>query len=129
MTRLEILATDESPKVIFDPERGILEIAGKSLPEDTKEFYNPIITMAQSYIKNPKPHTIINLSLVYLNSSSTKKVLELVTYFEEIEKKGFTVELNWFYQEHDEDMLEEGEEFERLTDLKVKFIEIPENQQ
>lgn len=126
MTRIEIDPTDESPKIIFDPDRGLLEIAGKSLPEDTKEFYNPIIQAALSYIESPKPLTIINLSLVYLNSSSTKKVLELVSHFEQIEKKGYKVELNWFYHEHDEDMKEEREEFDRLTDLNVNIKVIPE---
>jgi hypothetical protein len=121
MTKIDIPATDESPKVIFDTDRGILEIVGKSLPEDTKGFYDPIINVVQKYVNKPKPHTVINLNLNYLNSSSTKKILELVTHFETIEKRGFSVELNWFYEENDDDMLEEGQEFNRLTELNVNI--------
>jgi hypothetical protein len=121
MTKIDIPATDESPKVIFDTDRGILEIVGKSLPEDTKGFYDPIIKEVQKYVNKPNPHTVINLKLNYLNSSSTKKILELVTHFEAIEKKGFSVELNWYYEENDDDMLEEGQEFNRLTELSVNI--------
>lgn len=121
MNSINIPASDESPQVFFDPKKGILEISGKSLPEDTKGFYDPIIDAVKEYTQKPNPHTVINLKLNYINSSSTKKILELVTHFEKIEKEGYNVELNWFYEENDDDMLEEGHEFNRLTELNVNI--------
>ena len=123
MDKLLIMATDESPQILFDPGRGILDISGKSLPEDIEEFYKPLESSVMEYVKNPQKETTINFDLVYLNSSSTKKILEIISNFERLPQDGFQVELNWYYSQYDEEMKEEGEEFGRLTDISVNIIE------
>lgn len=122
MKKLILMATDESPQVHFDPTRGILDIVGKSLPEDIEEFYAPLLEIAAQYVKYPQQDTIINFDMTYLNSSSTKKVLEIVTLFESIYEAGHNVIINWYYDEYDEDMRDEGEEFGRLTHVPVTLI-------
>jgi hypothetical protein len=122
MSNLLILATDESPQILFDPSRGILDISGKSLPEDINMFYAPLEDAVIEYVKNPLPNTTINFDLLYLNSSSTKRILEIITHLEPIQKQGFTVTLNWFYGQFDDDMREEGEGFAVLTELPVNII-------
>ena len=122
MKKLMILATDESPQIHFDPTRGILDISGKSLPEDIEEFYKPLEESVRAYIKYPQPKTTINFDMIYLNSSSTKKVLEIVTLFEDVFRKGYTVVLNWYHDAFDDDMMEEGYEFARLTEIPVTII-------
>ncbi|MFP4555814.1 MAG: DUF1987 domain-containing protein [Bacteroidales bacterium] len=123
MEKLLIMATDESPQVLFDPGKGLLDLSGKSLPEDIHEFYSPLEDAVKKYMKAPQEKTIINFDLMYLNSSSTKRILEIITCFETIHKKGYNVILNWYYNQYDEDMMEEGEEFARLTELPVNIIE------
>jgi hypothetical protein len=123
MEKIMVLATDESPQIQFDPKRGLLEITGKSLPEDINEFYTPLENAVKQYITKPQEVTTINFDLVYLNSSSTKKILSIITLFEDIYNKGHSVTLNWYYDQYDEDMMEEGEEFARLTEIPVKLIE------
>lgn len=123
MEILEIEATDESPQIRFDPNKGLLEINGKSLPEDIKGFYQPLEDAVKKYVFTPSPVTNIMFNLVYLNSASTKKILEIITNFEEIAKNGFVVNFYWYYQENDEDMMDEGEGFARLTDLKLNLVE------
>lgn len=122
MGKLILMATDESPQVHFDPTRGILDISGKSLPEDVEKFYSPLLEMAKRYVQHPQFETIINFDMTYLNSSSTKKVLKIVTLFEPMSKAGYKVKINWYYDEYDEDMRGEGEEFARLTDLPLTLI-------
>jgi hypothetical protein len=122
MELLEIEATDESPQIRFDPYKGLLEINGKSLPEHIQEFYKPLDDAVRKYVQNPLPVTNIMFNLVYLNSSSTKKILEIVTHFEEVAKRGLVVNFLWFYKENDEDMLEEGEGFARLTSLSMQLV-------
>jgi len=129
MELLEIEATDESPQIRFDPNKGLLEINGKSLPEHIQEFYKPLEESVVKYVKNPLPVTNIMFNLLYLNSSSTKKILEIVTHFEEVAKKGLIVNFLWFYREDDEDMLEEGEGFAKLTDLPLQLVVYKNNDQ
>jgi hypothetical protein len=100
----------------------MLDISGKSLPEDINLFYTPLEDAVIEYIKNPQTNTTINFDLIYLNSSSTKRILEIITYFELIFKQGFKVSINWFYGQYDDDMREEGEGFAVLTELPVNII-------
>ncbi|HCY00884.1 MAG TPA: nuclear pore complex subunit [Bacteroidales bacterium] len=123
MAKLLIMATDESPQIMFDPSRGILDVFGKSLPENINDFYSPLDQAVAKYVENPQPETTISFDLVYLNSASTKRILEIIYHFEKLYKSGAKVILNWYYDQFDEDMRDEGEDFARLTDLPVKMIE------
>ncbi len=122
MNKLLILATDESPQILFDPGRGMLDISGKSLPEDINEFYEPLEEAVIEYIKNPQPITTVNFDLLYLNSASTKRILEIITHLEKIFHSGYKVNLNWYYGQYDDDMRDEGEGFAMLTELPVNII-------
>ncbi|MDD2198062.1 MAG: DUF1987 domain-containing protein [Bacteroidales bacterium] len=123
MAKLLIMATDESPQIMFDPSRGILDIFGKSLPENINDFYSPLDQAVVKYIENPQPETTISFDLAYLNSASTKRILGIIYHFEKLYKSGAKVILNWYYDQFDEDMRDEGEDFARLTDLPVKMIQ------
>jgi hypothetical protein len=101
---------------------GIIEIAGKSLPENAIVCYSPLQKLVKKYVNNPQQKTIINFRLEYLNSSSAKSIVEILTILEQILPKGFAVEVKWFYKAEDDDMLEEGEEFRRMTSIPI-FLE------
>ncbi|MDX9770905.1 MAG: DUF1987 domain-containing protein [Tenuifilaceae bacterium] len=122
MSKLLILATDESPQIHFDPSRGIMDISGKSLPEDIDQFYKPLEELVKHYVTKPQKVTTVNFDMQYLNSASTKKVLEIVTHLEALSKNGLEVKINWYFDEYDEDMKEEGDEFARLTDIPLTLI-------
>lgn len=121
MNKLFTEAAEDSPSIMFDGELGIMEIKGKSLPEDAIVCYTPLYQAVSEYVKSPKDKTTVNLRLEYLNSSSAKKILKIINLLEELPSQGYPVEINWYYNENDEDMLEEGMEFRRLTTLHIKF--------
>lgn len=122
MSKIVIVATDESPAILFDSEMGLLEISGRSLPEDPKKLYNPLEQAVLQYLSNPLTHTTINFTFDYLNSASTKRILRIISHFEEQHRLGNQVTLNWYYDEFDEDMREEVQEFARLTSIEVNLI-------
>ncbi|RPH31502.1 MAG: DUF1987 domain-containing protein [Bacteroidales bacterium] len=122
MERYFTNSTDDSPSILFDGDKGLIEIIGKSLPEDAITCYTPLYNLAKEYIKSPKQHTTLNFRLVYLNSSSAKKILEIISLFEDFPSQDYRVTLNWFYNADDEDMHEEGEEFKRMTDLPITLV-------
>lgn len=122
MEKYFIEATEDSPSILFDKDKGLIEIKGRSLPEDAITCYNPLYKLVKEYAISPKQITTFNFRLGYLNSSSAKKILEVISLLENLPAQGFQVDLNWFYNTEDEDMHEEGEEFKRLTDLKLNLI-------
>lgn len=114
--------TEDSPSILFDGDKGLIEIIGKSLPEDANACYAPLYKLVKEYAQSPMKITTINFRLVYLNSSSAKKILEIITLLEELPSQGYQVDLKWFHNADDEDMHEEGEEFKRMTDLPIILI-------
>jgi len=122
---MDILKIDkriDSPMVLADGQSGYFEVNGKSLPEDAVEFYKPLENYVQEYVKSPQQKTTINLKLEYLNTSSSKKLLDIIGYFEALPSQGYEVELNWYHRDEDQDMIDEGVEFAHMTSLKVNFI-------
>lgn len=122
MDTLKIEKRIDSPMVLADGQSGYFEVNGKSLPEDAIEFYKPLENYVREYVKSPKQKTTINLKLEYLNTSSSKKLLDIIGYFESLPSQGYEVELNWYHRDEDQDMIDEGVEFAHMTSLKLNFI-------
>jgi len=117
-----IKESEDLPEIKIDPNAGKLEFVGKSLPEDPTAFYIPVEAAVREYIKSPKPVTTIELRLEYLNSSSQKRILEILSLFEKIISDKTKVYINWYYPGEDEDILEEGRDIAKILKLPVNLI-------
>jgi len=118
--------TQKTPSIEFDAKVGKIEIKGRSIPENSIEFYNPLIAWLEEYSGNAKPTTEVNIQLEYFNTSSSKCILDVFKKLEVVAKAGSDVKVNWFYEEDDEDMLEAGEDYQSIIKLPFKMIEIEE---
>jgi len=124
MKNLHIPATQTSPEISFDCEKHILEIKGESFPEDTAEFYSPVFSWIEEYLEFIKDYkVIINIELIYFNSSSSKVFMDLFDILEVAADKGKQIIINWIYDEENENALLAGEEFkEDLESLTFNLI-------
>jgi hypothetical protein len=122
MEPLILQETQATPKVVFDKKNERMEISGNSLPEDVMTFYNLLVNWLQEYVKDPNPHTIMDIRLYYFNSSSSKVMVDVIAPLEALVKKGLKVEINWYYLEVDEDMLSTGKEYEEMFNIPFNFI-------
>ena len=119
MSNLIINDSIKTPTVVFDIT-GILEIKGKSIPENSLEFYRPVFEWLDIYSKSPAPKTELKISLEYFNTSSSKCLLDILRRLETINLSGKSaVKVLWFYDADDEDMMEAGEDYQAL--VKVPF--------
>ena len=109
MEKFSIAGTPKTPTINFDMEGGFLEIKGRSIPENSIEFYKPLVDNLEKYAGAPKPATNVNIQLEYFNTSSSKCILDVFKKLETIHKGGSQVTINWHYEEDDEDMGQEGE--------------------
>ncbi len=126
MEAISIDGTAKTPTVKFDAESGIMEIKGRSIPENSIEFYKPLVDWLDEYAKGPKELTQVNVQLEYFNTSSSKCILDVFKKLETIQKGKQEVIINWYYEEDDEDMLEAGEDYESIIRVPFKMIEIVE---
>jgi hypothetical protein len=124
MESLIIEGTSKTPSVKFDPNIGLIEIKGRSIPENSIEFYKPMVDWLDLYAQNPKHQTKVNIQLEYFNTSSSKCILDVFKKLELIHKANHEVIINWYYEEDDEDMLEAGEDYESIIRIPFKMIEI-----
>lgn len=131
MEVLNLELTENTPKIILDPNNHNLEFEGDSRPEDVQKFFQPIMNWLNDYEAFSKTAGVINLNanfkLEYFNSSSAKYIMDIILKLGKIaEPENITLNINWHYDEMDEDMLDAGEEFEDMLDVEFNFIVIPE---
>ena len=124
MESIFIEGTQKTPSVKFDGKTGIIEIKGRSIPENSIEFYKPLVDWLEEYAKKPIEKTQVNVQLEYFNTSSSKCILDEFKKLEAIHKAKHDVVINWYYEEDDEDMLEAGEDYESIIRVPFKMIEI-----
>ncbi len=118
--------TPKTPYVKLEGDIGVVEIKGRSIPENSVEFYKPLIDWIEEYGNAPNDTTVINIQLEYFNTSSSKCILDIFKKLELLFKKGFKVQVNWYYEEDDEDMFEAGEDYQSIINLPFKMIEMEE---
>jgi len=122
MEALDLKATNDTPKVLLDPENNIFEISGRSLPEDVVSFYQPVIDWLDEYKDSPNPSTEFVFKYIYFNTATSKLVQDILIKLEEIGEEGNEVKVMWYYVEDDEDMLDLGEEFSENVDIPFEII-------
>lgn len=116
----------KTPSIKVNAVSGNVEIAGRSNPENSSEFYQPLIAWLDDYVVSPAPMTTLTLNLEHFNTSSSKCILDLLKRFKRLDENGNKFEINWYYEDDDEEMLETAEIYEGMTNLKFKKIPIPE---
>lgn len=119
METINIEPSVKTPRIIFDAIEGILEIEGRSIPENSTEFYKPIFEWLDLYIETPVSNTKFNFKLEYFNTSSSKCILDVLRKLEKLHKNGNAVVVNWYYEEDDEDMKEAGENYQRIVSVPI----------
>ena len=126
MDIISIEGTQKTPTINFDHSAGVVEIKGRSIPENSIEFYKPLVEWLEDYQAEAKDLTNVNIQLEYFNTSSSKCILDVFKKLESLHKAGNEVIINWHYEEDDEDMLEAGEDYQSIIKVPFKMIEIEE---
>jgi len=122
MENINIAGTLKTPTIKSDPHQGIIEIKGRSNPENSVAFYKPLLDWLIEYAKVPVEKTVINVQLEHFNTSSSKCILEVFKKLEVVKKSNHEVIVNWYYEKNDEDILEAGENYEAMTSLPFKMV-------
>lgn len=124
MEPIIIEGTQKTPTINFNASEGVFEIKGRSIPENSVEFYKPLVEWLEQYKECALPKTVVDVKLEYFNTSSSKCILDVFKKLEAIHKAKNEVEVHWYYEEDDEDMLEAGEDYESIIRVPFKMVEI-----
>ncbi len=123
MTDLQIHGTASAPMVRANKTTGILEMRGDSYPENSFEFFKPIVGWIESYLADSEAPLTIELFLLYLNTSSVKVMMDIFDTLEEAHQSGRTVQVNWHYDADNERIAELAEEFKEDCTFPFDIIQ------
>jgi hypothetical protein len=122
MTKLEIAPTQSTPKVVFDPSSNRFEVSGLSKSEFPGEFYEQITMWANENLKEPLDKMVFNIELIYMNSSSAKRLLEFFKVLQNHYQKGIDMEINWHHSQEDESIIESGSSYQESLEMPFNLI-------
>ena len=126
MEKIINAGSPKTPTIKVDGDTGIIEVNGRSNPENSSEFYRPLIEWLDEYIVRPAPKTTLNINLEHFNTSSSKCILDIFKRIKKLQESEKDLAINWYYEDDDEEMLETAEIYETMTGLKFEKIGIPE---
>lgn len=127
MDKLIIEGSPKTPGINFDPAAGQFEITGRSIPENAVNFYKPIYEWLDEYVKSPAGKTELHVKLEYFNTSSSKCLLDVFKKMEFLTKNGIAeANVNWYFEEDDEDMQEAGEDYDIIIAIPFNFVSVEE---
>lgn len=112
------------PTINFDFDKGVLEISGRCVPENSREFFKPLFEALDNYTEVAKPVTNVSIQLEYFNTSSSKEILDVFRVLAKINKNGSVVTIFWRYDEEDEEMRETGIEYQIITELSFEMVAV-----
>jgi hypothetical protein len=111
-----------TPNISFVASTGVCEIDGESYLENTFEFYQPLIDWLKEYTETVKKPILLNFSLSYFNTASSRSILDLLTVLKEYQSNGGEVKVNWSLKKWDEDLQQEIEDFSADADIDINII-------
>lgn len=120
---LNIASSDKTPLIRALADEGKIEIRGRSIPENSLGFYEPIFDWIRQYAQTPAPKTDLIIELDYFNTSSSKCLLDVFRLIESIAISGHSCLVTWIYESDDEDMMEAGEDYKEILNLPFDIIE------
>jgi len=127
MENLYIEPTEFTPKVNFDIKNRKFELIGTSRPEDVVSFYESIIFKVETFVNTILEEEInsgdFNFNLVfdldYMNSASSKYILQILDYFKKLYLKKAPINVDWYYEDIDDQIFEDGEDLSDV--IKIPF--------
>ncbi|MEP7264821.1 MAG: DUF1987 domain-containing protein [Bacteroidota bacterium] len=126
METLIIQAGAKTPFISLN-DSGVIEIKGKSIPENSVEFYQPVFSWLDAYSQNPLSKTSVLVHLEYFNTSSSKCLLDIFRKLEKVHTGNNGVSVLWLFETDDEDMQEAGDDYQSIVKIPFTIKPVEEN--
>ncbi|MBN1599067.1 MAG: DUF1987 domain-containing protein [Bacteroidales bacterium] len=109
MENLILEGSDSLPSVQFSID-GNLKISGRALPENAYNFFKPLIAWVKEFCVD---ELNLEINLEYFNTTVSKQLYDFLKVIEH--NNGYKkINVKWFYEDGDDEILESGEIYEEL---------------
>lgn len=123
-TTLYIEPTSVTPEIDFNIPELKFVIKGRSMPENTDKFYNPILNWLRVNLHHQFVKANIDIALDYYNTGSFIRIMALFNLLEELNQKDNDLRVRWICEAEDEDNIADGESFKEVVKIPFEIIEI-----
>ena len=129
MEILQIPEKNHTPRILLDPDAGIFEFEGISLPEDIFAFYMPVLEWFDNYIatirklenQSSYPSPKVTFKMTDYNSGSVRMLIFILQKLKMIVDIQTETVIDWYYEEEDLHILENGKDLADLTGVTFQF--------
>lgn len=127
METFEIAGTQYTPHIKMDPAAREILIEGVSRPENTVEFYTPILHWISGYVDSLQrgdgqvESTFITVDLAYFNSISAKYLVSVLLKCKQLYANGSGMFVTWLYEADDEEAKVRGEDIASIVGMDFLF--------
>ena len=123
MDPIVIEPTHKTPEVKTDWERGRFFIRGKSIPEDSRDFFRPLKDWLTTYLESKPESLSAEIDLEYFNTSTSIVLLDIFKKISQ-HRERMNVQIIWYYEKEDLDMEEVGQDYQSMLgdiiELRIK---------
>ncbi len=129
MEILQIPEKNHTPRILLDPQSGIFEFEGISLPEDLFAFYMPVLEWFDAYLASIRqvenrqlyPPAKVSFKFSYYNSGSVRMLIFILQKLKMITDIQPKTVITWYYEEEDLHLLDNGKDLAELTGVTFQF--------
>ena len=125
MESIRIEKTAKAP--LFILKDGYIRLSGRSIPQNARQLYKICFDWVEQYIEKPARETTIDLYFEYIDTSSIRCVVDILTKLCSIQENSHRrIEVNWYYETDDEDSLDLGVYIQAHLKIPFNIIAIEE---
>ncbi|MFW5694909.1 MAG: DUF1987 domain-containing protein [Alkalispirochaeta sp.] len=122
MQPLHIEKSKSTPSVDFDAQTGVLAIGGDSYPEDSHQFFDPLLRWVGEFLSETTTEVTFRVDLTYMNTSSTKYMIDMLDQLEAAHGAGRRITVEWFYDEDNDREIDTIEELKEDFDMPFSLV-------
>ena len=111
MNIIDIEETSKTLKVYGNIAEGTLILSGKSLPENAREFFTPLLDWMDVFASSETEKLNVEIDIEYYNTSTSSIIYKVLDKLKHESSKR-EVQITWYFEEDDIEMEEIG------TDLR-----------
>jgi hypothetical protein len=111
-----------SPKVIIDGNKGIVNISGSSDFKFAKYFYQNLSRWINAFNVGSNKTRIVNIRLTDINKSSAKWLRHTLEQIERLSDNSVKPVINWYYSRDNEFIMIMGEKYRMNLNLPFNII-------
>ena len=127
MESIRIEKTQKAP--LFVLRDGYIRLSGRSIPQNAGQLYKICIDWVEQYVQTPAPDTKVDLYFEYIDTSSIRCVVDILSKLSQIPESGNNrVEINWYYERDDEDSLDLGAYIQAHLKTPFNIIQLGEGE-